>query len=159
MKPLNKYIIIICIMGWMPVADAINEHTSAVLPDNVQLEISLHITPEGTGEIKITNHSNTGIGVLAPSDRLALYFLVIDEYGNQVYPTFLGKSDPGHTVIEISSNGSYTYLFDRMIFITVTAGFGYSLEDGKEYRVVAIYRPIGFHGPGYATNEVVFKYK
>jgi hypothetical protein len=117
--------------------------------------------------VKITNRSQKEISVQHPGNRFALAFLVMNEHGNIIPPVGFAKVSavryedivlkPGQTFEHAArGSGGDKYLFQ---FLTNTALFGYELEFGKTYRVVAIYRPDGEHGEGICSKEKIIDFE
>ena len=116
-----------------------------------------------SGELVIKSHSDAALVIQDPHNRLVLAFLVFDPLGNPVAPVLRGKADPGFDTHTLSPRANYTHEikdthgFKGLDFVTGSAWLGYDLIPGKVYRVVAIYRPAGPHGPGFASQETILE--
>jgi len=86
-----------------------------------------------------------------------LAFLVFDPLGNPVAPRGLAKVDPAFGTHSLPARSIYTHHFEALDFLTGSALFGYELTPGKSYKILAVYRPAGPHGPGFSTQEVSLK--
>lgn len=112
--------------------------------------------------VTITNRWHEALTLEHPGNRYALAFLVMNELGNAVAPTGFAKVSmvrhedvllkPGETFERTARWSGDKYLFQ---FVTGSALFGYELEFGKTYRVVAVYRPDGKDGEGVCSKEKV----
>ncbi len=123
----------------------------------VQLRLSAAVDTNGnlkvSGVLLIKNQTDTPLTIQSPSNRLVLAFLVFDPLGNPVAPKGFGKADPGFETHSLSPRSTHTYHFETLDFITGSALFRYDLSPGKTYRVLAVYRPAGPNGPGFASQE------
>lgn len=128
-------------------------------PRNARVEISLKVNADGSGTLSIRNQSPGNLQLQETSNRMALAFLVTDHYGNVVKPAGRGKVDPAAGTFTLRPGSTHTHKFANLDFLTGTGLFGYDLEKEKQYRVVAVYRPAGSNGPGFASNECVFEYE
>ena len=64
-----------------------------------------------------------------------------------------GNSDPGFQTHTLSPRATYTHHVEGLAFVTGGAWLSYDLSLGKTYRVLAVYRPAGPHGPGFTSQE------
>lgn len=120
---------------------------SAAADTNGQLKIS--------GDLLVKNSGDTTLTIQSPRKRLALAFLVFDSLGNPVAPVGRGKADPPtRPTHRLSAGSTYTHHFETLNFVTGGALLGYDLSPGKTYRILAVYRPAGPDGPGFASQEV-----
>jgi len=118
-------------------------------------------------EVKITNRSDTAITVEHPGNRYALAFLVMNELGNVVEPVGLAKVNRAkHEAIVLKPGETFTHTVVSSVrprclfqFLSGSALFGYELEFGKTYRVVAVYRPEGKDGEGVCSAEKVIEFE
>ncbi len=124
----------------------------------VQLRLSAAVDTNGnlkvSGVLLIRNQTDTPLTIQSPSNRLVLAFLVFDPVGNPVAPIGFGKADPGFETQSLLPRSTHTYHFETLDFITGSALFKYDLSPGKTYRVLAVYRPAGPNGPGFASQEI-----
>ena len=124
---------------------------------DLQLNLAAAIDKDGhpkvTGNLTITNPSDATLTIQQPTNRLVLAFLVFDALGNPVTPKGRGKSDPAFKTLSLGSHAAYTHHIDGLEFVTGSARFSYDLARGQLYRVIAIYRAAGPHGPGFASQE------
>jgi hypothetical protein len=129
----------------------------------VEVQLRLAATADTNGHLKVSgdllirNPSDTALTIQSPSNRLVLAFLVLDALGNPVAPTGLAKVDPAFHTHMMSARSTYTHHFESLDFITGSALFGYELNPGKRYRVLAVYRPAGPHGPGFTSQETALE--
>jgi hypothetical protein len=125
----------------------------------VQLSLAATAGPNGhlkvSGDLLIRNPSDIALTIQSPHNRLVLAFLVFDPLGNPVGPKGLAKVDPAFRTHILSARSTYTHHFESLDFITGSALFGYDLNSGKSYKVLAVYRPAGPHGPGFTSQETV----
>lgn len=128
-------------------------------PEDAKLSLTLTVKSDGTGALEIRNDSKLNLTIQALSNRLVLAFLLMDEHGNVVGPMGKAKIDPRAATFILSPSATHTHTFKNLDFLTGTGLFGYALEKGKRYRVVAVYRPAGPKGPGFSSNECVFEYR
>ncbi len=119
----------------------------------VQLRLSATVGTNGSlkvsGVLLIKNQTDTPSTIESPSNRLVLAFLVFDPVG----PVGRGKADPGFQTQTLSPRAAFTHQVEGFDFVTGSAWLSYDLSPGKTYRVVAVYRPAGQHGPGFTTQE------
>ena len=101
----------------------------------------------------MTNPGNSTLVVGDAGDRLALAFVVFDSLGNPVTAQLLGKSDPANKTRRLEPHETYSYRFEGLDFVTGGAWLKYDLRRGQLYHVLAVYRPAGFEGPGFASPE------
>ena len=106
-----------------------------------------------SGVLLIKNQTDTPLTIESPSNRLVLAFLVFDPLGNPVGPVGRGKADPGFQTQTLSPRAAFTHQVEGFDFVTGSAWLSYDLSPGKTYRVVAVYRPAGQHGPGFTSQE------
>ena len=88
-----------------------------------------------------------------PANRQVLSFALIDELGNFVAPTGIAKADPLAQKLTIPPNGKSEYTIEfraseAFPFLTGSAKFAYSLDKLEKYRLIVIYRPLGFKHEG-----------
>lgn len=122
---------------------------SAVADTNGHLKVS--------GDLVIRNPGDTTVTIQSPHNRLVLAFVVFDPLGNLVVPKGLAKVDPAFLTHSLPARATYTHHFETLDFLTGSALFGYELSPGKNYKILAVYRPAGPHGPGFSTQEVGLK--
>jgi hypothetical protein len=110
--------------------------------------------------VRITNSSDEDLSVEGPGNRYALMFLVMNEHGNVVAPEGIAKVTrvQGELVLKAGETVEHTVRAaanDKALFqyLSGTALWGYELERGAAYRVVAIYRPLGKDGEGICSRE------
>ena len=124
----------------------------------VQLKLSAALDPNGhikiSGDLLIINPGDAALTIQSPHNRLVLAFLVFDPLGNPVPAAFRAKADPGFQTHSLSPHSNYTHHFESLDFTTGSALLGYDLSPGTTYRILAVYRPAGPHGPGFASQEV-----
>jgi len=116
--------------------------------------------------VTITNRSHKDISIEHPGNRSALAFLVMNEHGNVIEPIGFAKVNrvkyedislkPGEIFRHTVRGAGGRRLFQ---FLTGTALFGYELEFGKTYRIVAVYRPEGPDGDGICSKEKAITYE
>src|SRR5688572_10324826 len=111
-------------------------------------------SPRIQGTLTVINSGKIALTVQQPTNRLVLAFAVFDSLGNLVAPNFRGKTDPAFDTRLLEAGAKYTHSFEGLEFVTGSAHAGYDLKRGQRYRVIAIYRPAGPNGPGFATHEV-----
>ena len=149
--------------AWLPaVASALGESGDSEWPKGATLEVQLSLSATvGTnsavkisGDLLVKNPSGAPLTIQNPRNRLVLAFLVFDPLGNPVAPAFRGKADPGFDRHTLSPHASYAHHFEWLDFVTGSAWLSYDLSPGKTYKVVAVYRPAGPSGPGFASQEV-----
>lgn len=128
-------------------------------PSSAKINLALSVKEDGTGTLEIKNESQRKLSIQALSNRLVLAFLVMDDHGNVLRPMGKAKVDPAAETFILESGASHAHAFKNLDFLTGTGLFGYELEKGTHYRVVAVYRPTGPKGPGFASNECVFEYR
>ncbi len=154
--------ILIALASLLPaVAYSIAEGGDTEWPKGTWIEVGLHLSAAvGTngqvkvsGDLLIKNSSDTPLTIQSPQNRRVLAFLVFDPLGNPVAPKGFGKADPGFETHSLSPRSTYTYDFETLDFITGSALFRYDMSPGKTYRVLAVYRPAGPNGPGFASQE------
>ena len=155
--------ILIALASLLPaVAYSIAEGGDTEWPKGTWIEVGLHLSAAvGTngqvkvsGDLLIKNSSDTPLTIQSPQNRRVLAFLVFDPLGNPVAPKGFGKADPGFETHSLSPRSTYTYDFETLDFITGSALFRYDMSPGKTYRVLAVYRPAGPNGPGFASQEI-----
>jgi hypothetical protein len=124
----------------------------------VQLKLSAAADTNGhlkvSGDLLIRNPGDTALTIQRPHNRRVLAFLVFDPLGNPVAPKGLAKVDPAFNTHSLAARSTYTHHFEKLDFLTGSALFGYELSSGKSYKILAVYRPAGPHGPGFSTQEV-----
>lgn len=126
----------------------------------VEVQLRLAVAPGTNGHLTVSgnllirNPSSTALTIQSPQNRLALAFLVFDALGNPVTPKGLAKVDPAFRTHILCPRSTYTHHFESLEFVTGSALFGYELNRDKGYRVLAVYRPSGAHGPGFTSQEV-----
>ncbi len=154
--------ILVALASLLPaVAYSIDEGGDTKWPKATRIEVGLHLSAAvGTngqvkvsGDLLIKNSSDTPLTIQSPQNRRVLAFLVFDPLGNPVAPKGFGKADPGFETHSLSPRSTHTYHFETLDFITGSALFRYDLSPGKTYRVLAVYRPAGPNGPGFASQE------
>jgi len=119
-------------------------------------------------EVVVTIIDQLGEQVTAehPANRYALTFIVMNELGNVIAPTGFAKVKaatyedivlkPGEVLEHrVRASGTDKYLFQ---FLSGSALFGYKLEAGSIYRIVAIYRPDGKDGEGICSKEKIVRF-
>ncbi len=123
----------------------------------VRLKLTAVVEKEGqlkiTGELGVINPGNNALVIGVPTNRLALAFVVFDSLGNPVTAQLLGKSDPADTTRRLEPHETYSYRFEGLDFVTGGAWLKYDLVRAKLYHVLAVYRPAGYEGPGFASQE------
>ena len=94
-------------------------------------------------------------------DRLAWYdavsYFVMSEYGNPVSPLFLGKADPVNDRRHFKPGQTILYQSKNLGSVSGSGWFQYDFEAGQTYRVIAVYRPVGYGGPIFCSQEVTVK--
>lgn len=144
----------------IPRSLAAGDAPGSTFPEGAKLRLDLAVTDDGTGTLEIRNAAKRDLNLYTLSNRLALTFLVMDEHGNIVEPQAKAKVDPpGATIFELQQGQSFTHRFKNLDYVSGTALFGYALQEGKTYRTLAVYCPDGLRGPGFGSNECVFKYR
>ena len=128
---------------------------------DVQLKLAATAGTNGhfkvSGDLLIRNSGDTALTIQSPHNRLVLAFLVFDPLGNPVAPKGLAKVDPAFRTHVLSARSTYTHHVESLDFITGSALFGYELSPGKSYRILAVYRPAGPHGPGFSSQEAALE--
>ena len=160
-------IILIVLASLLPAAAySIGGAGDTAWPKGATIEVQLSLAaiagtnghPRVSGELLIKSHSKAALTIQDPRARQVLAFLVFDPLGNPVAPAGVGKSDPPswptHT---LSPHGTYTHQLDGLDFVTGGAWLSYNLSPGKAYRVLAVYRPAGPNGPGFASQEMALE--
>ena len=143
------------------VAYSIGESGDSDWPKGARIEVELRLSAAvGTnGQVKVSgdlflkNPSAVPLTIQSPHNRLVLAFLVFDPLGNPVTPKGLAKVDPAFLTHSLSGRSTYTHHFESLDFITGSTLFGYELSSGKSYKILAVYRPAGPHGPGFTSQE------
>jgi len=130
--------------------------------------VTLDIAPSsGAANIIIANTSVLEGTFEHPGNRSVLSFAVFDERFNVVTPVGIGKADPPGQRFILKPSQVFKYSVNPYVdeqkklffsYISGTAWFGYPLEKGKRYRVVAIYRPWGPDSSGVASDEMLFQF-
>jgi hypothetical protein len=123
----------------------------------VRLELSAADTNSDSkvsGDLLIRNAGDMALTIQSPHNRLVLAFLVFDALGNLVIPKGLAKVDQALRTQVLSARSTYTHHFESLDFITGSGLFGYELSRGKIYKVLAVYQPVGPHGPGFTSQEI-----
>jgi len=129
----------------------------------IELQLKLVATSDTNGQAKISgellvrNPGDTTLTIQDPHNRLVLTFVVFDRLGNTVRPAGRGKVDPRFRVHDLPAHATFTQRLERLEFLTGSGEFGYDLTSGKTYRVVAVYRPAGPHGPGFTSQETILE--
>ncbi|MGY8769662.1 MAG: hypothetical protein ACKVH8_14690 [Pirellulales bacterium] len=137
-------------------ANAVGGHPTIDLPDDVDIDVELHLKPTGSHTIILTNQSGSLFKAADPfQSRGVLSFAVADHYGNVVKPTGIAKADPANSTINLPVQKSSVFKFQSLQYLTGTALFEFQLTSGKTYRVIAIYRPAGLKGPGFCSDEAM----
>ena len=127
----------------------------------VQLQLILTATldndehPQVSGKLTVTNTADAPLMIQKATNRLVLAFLVFDGLGNPVAPKGVAKTDLPFATRSLAPRETYTHHFDRLDFVTGSIRQRYSLARGQSYRVVAVYRPAGPNGPGFASQEAM----
>lgn len=115
--------------------------------------------------VRITNHSTEELELQHPSLHHILSFIVMSRTGARCVPEGIAKSDPRGQRLRLAPNETYDYTVahwttDRSTrglhyfpFLTGTGLFGYRLEPGGKYRVIAVYRPFGTDQDGVCSPE------
>jgi len=154
--------ILVALASLLPaVAYSIGEGGDTKWPKGTRIEVELRLSAAvGTngqvkvsGDLFIKNRSAVPLTIQSPHNRLVLAFLVFDPLGNPVAPKGLAKVDPAFLTHSLSGRSTYTHHFESLDFITGSALFGYELSPGKSYKILAVYRPAGPHGPGFTSQE------
>lgn len=156
-------VVLACLL--LAAAYAIGEAGDSPWPKGATVEVQLSLAAAaGTnnhfkvcGDLLIRNPSDTALTIESPHNRLALAFLVFDPLGNPVAPKGLAKVDPAFQTHILSARSTYTHHFESLDFITGSALFGYELNHGKSYKILAVYRPAGLHGPGFTSQEAALE--
>lgn len=156
-----KFILVVLASLLPGVAYSIGEGGDTEWPKGatIEVQLSLSATVGTNGHLKVSgvllikNQTDTPLTIQSPHNRLVLAFLVFDPLGNPVAPTGRAKVDPYFRTLTLSPRAVYTHHFEGLDFITGSALFGYDLSLGKNYRVLAVYRPAGPHGPGFTSQE------
>ncbi len=132
---------------------------------SVDLSVSVPRRPDAgasplpVAKLIIRNQGQTELRLPDPSNRMALAFLVMDDSGLPVQPQPLGKVDPGFQEFHLKSGESHVYESTGLRFLTGGAEYGYNLQRGQTYRIVAVYRPGAKGSAGECSREVIFKYE
>ena len=129
------------------------------LPENANITVQLSVYRNQSANLTITNASSKFFQAASPFARNAVTFLVSDISGNIVMPEAVAKADPPSMAINLPVQKSSSFIFNNLNFVTGTGMFGYRFKSGKTYRVVAIYRPAGLHGPGFSSNESIVEFE
>jgi hypothetical protein len=123
----------------------------------VQLKLSGGVETNGylklSGDLLIKNQTDTSLTIQDPRNRLALAFVVFDPLGKPAAPVFQGKADPGFQTHTLAPRATYTHHFEGLDFVTGSAWLSYELSPGKAYKLTAVYRPAGPHGPRFTSME------
>ena len=150
----------------LPIATfAIGEAGDTEWPGGAKLEIQLKLaaTPgkdghaKVTGELLITNPAGDALTIQKPTNRLVLAFLVFDELGNPLAPALVGKTDPSFDTLSLAPHATFTHHFGGLNFVTGSVEQTYELNAGQSYRIIAVYRAAGPHGPGFTSSETTLK--
>ena len=157
---------LIALLSWIPTfAHAIGAAGDTEWPEGAKLEVQLKLTAtpgkdghaKVTGELLITNPTGDALTIQKPTNRLVLAFLVFDELGNPFAPTPVGKTDPSFDTLSLAPHATFTHHFEGLNFITGSVEQTYELNAGKSYRIIAVYRAAGPHGPGFTSSETTLK--
>ncbi len=121
--------------------------------------------------IKIKNISNKKLNLEHPDKQMALAFIVMNDAGNLIQPDGIAKVSPREQPITLKPGQIFEYLLSKQLFdlakekelslpfLTGTALFGYTLEKGKTYRIIVVYRPYGKEKEGICSKEKIIKIK
>ena len=129
--------------------------------DGLSVDFELVEDDEGRAVVvSITNTTDEDVSVEHPGNRYALAFLVMNDKGNVVEPRGLAKVDAAERELILKAGETFRHRVRQSVddeytfqFLSGTALFGYKLDAGKTYRVVAIYRPLGPDGEGICSRE------
>lgn len=123
----------------------------------VRLKLSATVGAGGqvkfSGALQVKNLAHKAVTIHDPGNRLALTFFVSDALGNAVAPAARGKADPAPRTHSLAPRAVHTHALENLDFVTGSAWRSYDLTPGKTYRVIAVYRPHGLDGPGFASQE------
>jgi hypothetical protein len=147
------------------VAYSFGEAGDTAWPKGATVELQLRLAAAAdtnghfrvSGDLLIRNPGDAALTIQSPRNRLVLAFLVFDPLGNPVAPVGRGKADPDFQTHTLSPRAAYTHRVEGLDFVTGSAWFDYDLSSGKTYRVVAVYRPAGPHGPGFTSQEIALE--
>lgn len=123
----------------------------------VSLTVALSILSSGAGVVTVTNTGEAPLRAAHPLSRGAVSFFISDAQGNPVAPEFTAKADPAAQTHDFAPGAAEPFVVS-LEMVTGTGKLEYRLEKGKVYRAIAIYRPAGLSGPGFASREVSFTY-
>ena len=142
-------------------ADTSDSHLPIILPAPTNIEVQLSISSDSQVSVSITNVGEALIKDVAhPLEYVgATSFLVTDQYGNLVKPEGLAKINPRKGLINLPVKKTSYFKLNSLRFISGTGLFEYKLTKGKQYRIIAVYRPSGFNGPGFCSKEIVHVHK
>ncbi|HEV8608101.1 MAG TPA: hypothetical protein VGQ99_22385 [Tepidisphaeraceae bacterium] len=105
--------------------------------------------------LHIWNTWKTELHLQHPSNRRALSFFITDDLGNAVAPVGRAKVDPAFRELTIAVGEQYIYELPDFEFLTGSALFGFDLQPGRTYSVIAVYRP-DKDAPGISSPEKTF---
>ena len=114
--------------------------------------------------LQITNNSKEDQVLQAPDQRQIVQFVIMDQSGTAIAPQGVAKVDPARrdlivkagATIDVSLNEYAKIASDRDMFFSYLTGtglFAHKLDEGKKYRVIAIYRAFGKEHEGFTSNE------
>jgi hypothetical protein len=123
-------------------------------------EIVLKLTSKWEKEMTLTHPANMG----------AMAFLLMDERGNVIAPVQLNKdADIGyedHPNIKLKPGATLEFVVSKssnrkelLSFLSDSGHFAYTLEFGRTYRIVAVYRPARIYSEGVCSPEKVIKFE
>ncbi|HEY6527304.1 MAG TPA: hypothetical protein VIZ65_01325 [Cellvibrionaceae bacterium] len=135
---------------------------------DTRAQASLRIVFSGeTASIVIVNPSTLERTLEHPGNQSVLSFAIFDERFNLVAPVGIGKADAPAQKINLKPQQVFRYSVSPCVheqrklffcYISGTAWYGYPIEKGIRYRVVAVYRAGGPDSMGVASDEILFQF-
>ncbi len=157
---------LIALLALLPInVHAIGAAGDTKWPEGTKLELQLKLTatldkdgpPKIAGDLLITNPTKESLTIQDPTNRLVLAFVVFDELGNPLTPGGLTKVDPAFLTHSLAPQATFTHHFKNLNFVTGSIQKSYELKAGKTYRIIAVYRAAGPHGPGFTSDEATVR--
>jgi hypothetical protein len=112
-----KFMLIVLAALFPTVAHSIGAADDTDWPQGATVEVHLKLSAVAdtngylkvSGDLVITNPSDTALTIQHPENRLVLAFVVFDPLGNLLAPKGLAKVDPSFHTHSLSAHTVYTY--------------------------------------------------
>ena len=123
------------------------------------VRVALSLNNNGKGTLKLFHPKEKWKGIAHPKEHNdSLSFVIKDDQGNRISPTVKNLKWSLRNTIELSRGEAFSTSVSVLKYLQGNKVYQYALEEGKNYRITAVYMPFGPSNAQFESNEVEIQY-